>query len=89
MTCFHPLKAYQSFTEKTHNGKNLIVFDKSKLKSSFKEVELACGQCIGCRIGKSREWALRCMHEASLYDHNCFITLTIDDDHMAQKMDCE
>lgn len=36
----------------------------------------ACGQCIGCKLEKSRQWAVRCMHEASLYDHNVFITLT-------------
>lgn len=25
---------------------------------------------------------MRCMHEASLYEENCFITLTYDDDHL-------
>lgn len=36
----------------------------------------ACGKCIGCKLERSRQWAVRCMHEASLYDRNCFITLT-------------
>jgi len=39
---------------------------------------LSCGQCIGCRLKRSREWAIRCVHEASLSDVNCFITLTYD-----------
>lgn len=43
---------------------------------------LPCGQCIGCRLERSRQWAIRCMHEASLYDENCFITLTYDDAHL-------
>ena len=37
---------------------------------------VACGQCIGCRLERSRQWAMRCMHEASLYEKNCFVTLT-------------
>nr|DAK01807.1 MAG TPA: Replication associated protein [Microviridae sp.] len=35
-----------------------------------------CGQCIGCRLDNSRQWAVRGVHEASLYDNNCFLTLT-------------
>lgn len=41
---------------------------------------LPCGQCVGCRLERSRQWAMRCMHEASLYKRNCFITLTYRDD---------
>lgn len=39
-------------------------------------LDLPCGQCIGCRLERSRQWAVRCMHEASLHDANAFITLT-------------
>lgn len=35
-----------------------------------------CGSCIGCRLERSRQWAVRCVHEASLYENNSFITLT-------------
>ena len=45
-------------------------------------MEVACGQCLGCRTDKSRMWASRIMHEASLYDENCFVTLTYDDEHL-------
>lgn len=45
-------------------------------------VEVPCGQCIGCRLERSRQWAMRCMHEASLYDSNVFLTLTYDDYHL-------
>lgn len=31
---------------------------------------------------RARQWSIRCMHEASLYERNCFITLTYDDDHL-------
>lgn len=43
---------------------------------------LPCGQCIGCRLKRSREWAIRCVHEASLNDVNCFLTLTYDDEYL-------
>ncbi|MCK6804095.1 MULTISPECIES: rolling circle replication-associated protein [Enterobacter cloacae complex] len=45
-------------------------------------MQVPCGQCIGCRLARSREWAVRCTHEAYLYDDNCFITLTYDNEHL-------
>lgn len=45
-------------------------------------MEIPCGQCIGCRMEKAREWAVRCVHECSLHDGNSFITLTYDDDKL-------
>ncbi len=44
--------------------------------------ELPCGQCVGCRLERSRQWAMRCVHEASLHEENCFLTLTYDDEHL-------
>lgn len=41
-----------------------------------------CGQCVGCRLDRSRAWAIRCMHEAKLYSSNCFITLTYAPEHL-------
>jgi len=41
-----------------------------------------CGRCIGCRLERSRQWALRCVHEASLYERNTFITLTYDPENL-------
>lgn len=41
-----------------------------------------CGNCLGCDLERSRQWAVRCMHEASLHDDNCFVTLTYDDEHI-------
>ncbi len=45
-------------------------------------ITLPCGQCIGCRLENSRQWAIRCFHEAALHDQNCFVTLTYDDEHL-------
>jgi len=45
-------------------------------------LELACGQCIGCRIERSRQWAIRCVHEAQMHERNCFVTLTYSEEHL-------
>lgn len=37
---------------------------------------MPCGQCIGCRLRYSRNWAIRCMQESLSFENNCFITLT-------------
>lgn len=41
--------------------------------------QIPCGKCVGCRLDYSREWANRCMHEASYYSSNLFLTLTYDE----------
>jgi len=79
VACYSPLLAYRGLRNK--NGKPSIVFDASKSLNKT-QVSLPCGQCIGCRLDRSKEWALRCVHEASLYDDNCFITLTYAPEHL-------
>lgn len=78
MPCYHPLLAYQSSTGD-------IGFVERLVKDVVRELSLPCGQCIGCRLERSRQWAMRCMHEASLYERNCFITLTYDDAHLPKR----
>jgi len=74
MPCYHPLDGYRSKTVNP-SGKRSIVFNLQEAYRDL-EVKLPCGQCIGCRLDRSRKWAVRCMHEASLYEDNAFITLT-------------
>lgn len=45
---------------------------------------VACNRCIGCRLDYAGKWAARIMNEASLYDHNEYITLTYADEHLPQ-----
>lgn len=74
MACFHPLQAYQC-----ENGE-VVFYEKARF-NIVRSLSLPCGQCIGCRLERSRQWAMRCMHEASLYRENCFVTLTYNDEH--------
>lgn len=71
--CNFPLRMWKT-GQKTKNGKDLLTFDFKK--SIGLEVLAPCGQCMACRLKRSREWAIRCMHEGSMHDENCFITLT-------------
>jgi len=86
MPCTKPLLAYRSLSEYSENGNAKIYFKKPLTQDRpTEEVELPCGQCMSCRISRSREWALRCTHEASHWEQNCFITLTINDQNLSNK----
>lgn len=80
MPCYYPLHGYRS-RFKNSNGKFYFT-----MKASDGHIDLPmivpCGQCVGCRLERSRMWAVRCVHEASLHKRNCFITLTFDDAHL-------
>lgn len=76
MPCYLPLTAY-------HTTGGAISFDVTKSFGKKFSLSLPCGRCIGCRLEKAKEWALRCNHEASMYDNglkNTFITLTYRED---------
>lgn len=76
MSCYFPLHAFKAKSKDP--SKIAVVFHRSESWKGEK-LDLPCGQCVGCRLERSRQWAVRCMHEASLYDRNCFVTLTYDD----------
>lgn len=82
MPCYSPLKGFRS-RELTRNGKRGVVFSA---QAGFVDlvVEVPCGQCIGCKLEDSRQWAVRCLHESSLYDRNCYLTLTYNDQFLPQ-----
>lgn len=76
MPCYKPLNAFQ-----THSG--AIVFGEGHNVARW--LTLPCGQCIGCRLERSRQWAVRCLHESKLHESNSFITLTYDDVHLPDR----
>ena len=66
------------------NGHKHYVTDASiHSKSYLKDfVEVPCGQCIECRLNRSRKWADRCMMELQYHTQSWFITLTYDNEHI-------
>ncbi len=82
MACFHPLECWLvGFPD--DRGKRAISFKEPfRTNNPVKKITVPCGRCIGCRLERSRQWAIRCSHEASLYENNCFITLTYNNEHL-------
>lgn len=70
MPCFSPIKAFRD------SSGALFFWHKAGTDESLL---IPCGQCVGCRLERSRQWAVRCMNEASMHAENCFITLTYKD----------
>lgn len=75
MSCFKPLYAQQN-----NQTKEMIWGQKPSL--NFKQLNLPCGQCSGCRVAQSSDWAIRIQHESQQYLKNSFITFTYDEDNL-------
>lgn len=75
MPCYHPMPAVRL----VDGSVKFVSRNKAGVDATL---ELPCGQCIGCRLERSRQWAMRCLHESSLYDQNSFITLTYDESNI-------
>lgn len=82
MPCYRPLTA--SVTRPVGGGKAKVLFPRPAdyAKHFDNLVPLPCGQCIGCRLERSRQWAIRLMKELKLHDRSSFLTLTYDDVHL-------
>lgn len=81
MPCYSPVTLYKS-----REGPNretgrwpLVTLANGYIDRPQK---VPCGRCIGCRLERSRQWAVRCVYEASGYDDNCFLTLTYRQDNL-------
>ena len=79
MPCYHPATGYLP-----RDGSKKLTFRKAEGYVD-KPVKVSCGQCYGCLLERSRQWAVRCMHETQMssdpisgIQHNSFITLTYD-----------
>lgn len=78
MPCFSPLHGWYAQTVNP-SGRRGITFSRNDAFDD-RPIDVPCGYCIGCRLDRARQWTIRCMHEASQYDDNCFLTLTYADD---------
>lgn len=89
MPCFYPLDAWQGvggdihFYQKALDGHRRTTHARPNYK---RDIKLPCGRCTGCRLERSRQWAVRCLHESQQHQDNCFVTLTINDKHLVPMM---
>ena len=77
MPCFHPITVW-----KTEDKTGIQFYNPySDIDLGF---QISCKQCTGCRQENQRQWAIRCIHEASLHLNNIFITLTYNPENLPE-----
>lgn len=72
MACYRPIKGYR-------RPDGAVVFSG---RGDLGQCEVPCGSCVGCRLERSRQWAVRCVHESKMHDSSSFVTLTYDDGNL-------
>jgi len=92
MPCYRPLKAYAD--GKTAKGKTKYLVRgyetnnsgvaNYKYRSLIKQdyIKIPCGHCLGCRLEKAKQWAIRCVLESKEYTNNYFLTLTYNNENL-------
>lgn len=75
-------KPYEYCYKNRESMSDLKDYFKDWNEKDYELIPIPCGNCIGCRLDYSRDWATRCLLEAEQYKYNYFITLTYDDEHL-------
>lgn len=64
----------------------MVSVDPLKWGGETVPLELPCGQCLGCRLARRREWAVRCFHEQLYHQahggESWFATLTYNEESL-------
>lgn len=91
MVCLNPKKAWQ------RNAQHLpwwqpdsnswvkskkIIFKKPKDIENYTEIEIPCGNCLGCKLDSANSWATRIALEIKDHEKNCFVTLTYNPENL-------
>lgn len=76
MACYRPLQAY------SRPGGGVAFNTKEGYRD--RPLKIKCGQCIGCRLDRTRGWAIRAVHEAQMHEKNSFLTLTYDTENLPE-----
>lgn len=70
------------FTVSLRSDGKTINWSQKNYRTGEQVFQIPCSRCISCRLEYAREWAVRCVLEATQYENNCFVTLTYDDEHI-------
>lgn len=77
MPCYHPVKGFISYTGDKRKFVPCKLIPPGEIK-----FEVPCGQCYGCKLERSCQWALRIIKEQKQWQENCFITLTYSNNNL-------
>lgn len=72
MACYSPISAWRD------SAGAIFFADRGR----GDRIDLPCGRCIGCRLERSRQWAVRIMLEAQAHQKTSFVTLTYDQQNL-------
>lgn len=72
MPCYFPIPAWRG-------SGGLSLREPVVRKGDEEFLRLPCGSCLGCRMSRAREWAIRCSLELQVHEESCWATLTYDD----------
>lgn len=81
MACFSPITLYKSKAgpDKGTGRWPLVTFKEGYID---RPVEVPCGYCVGCKLERARQWALRLAHESMYHDDAYFMTFTYEDSNV-------
>ena len=50
-------------------------------------IEVPCGNCLSCKISRTREWTIRMMNELKYHEYSVFITLTFNEENKKEQIE--
>lgn len=91
MVCYNPVLLFPVPGAITKSGKQHMsvvgsLANNPHLACDDRYIKGACGQCIGCRLEYSRQWAMRAVHELEFHEYSCFCTFTFDNEHLPRDL---
>lgn len=94
MPCYFPIPAWfpnhsddylRKYSRDDRDNRLIFSYKSGRCKSPIPDLKVACGSCLGCRLARSAEWAVRLQHEYAVSSFDTepfFLTLTYDQAHL-------
>lgn len=79
MSCDAPIQSFFAASVNEKTGKRPVQFGRTGSFSGSR-LMLPCGKCAGCKLERSRVWAMRLMHENKMHQESCFVTWTYNNE---------